>query len=1117
MGIFKPSSAALSIVVTLLLAFAPTSTALGNNKANKPVSLLFEENVGQFAEGIDFISRAKGYRIALTSSGPIIELSKAQETPNKNIKLDAKSEDLGVNQNRAFVYNSFQISLANSQAATAVRSLQKQTAVTNYLIGQDQKNWRSNVKNFGRVAYENVYQGVDVHYYGNEGRLEYDFLVKPGASPEQISLQFPGVSDLSLDELGQLVLGVGDTSIVQQLPIAYQLTPEGRKPIEASYKLEGGKVSFNLAAYDPSLELIIDPVVEYASYYGGSGDEITVGGGIDAAGNIYAVGLTNSPGLATSGAFVETNIDNRVAVSVFPTCTDCTDTLPEQSQVERTIIQNFSNVFISKFSSDGDTLIYTTYLRPENVATGTQPLRVGSNSVGVSDAGEVAIAFDGIIDGMPLVNSTQDFEASEGNTYIVKLNAAGSGLVFSTYLNLGTQFGFNNRGLAVSATGEVAAVGSVGASNSFPAVNALPGQSCTLGSEGDPLSSDFGDAYVVYFDAAGDITFSSCFGGETRTAGSIIEAARGVDISPNGNIYVLGTTAFDDFPLVDAIQPTHGYVGSRDMFITEIDPDPNGSSILFSTFFGPPTANAIPDFFGISQSFFPADIKVDANRNIWVTGVTNQIDYPMVNAAQPNLANPQSSARSPSSNYGLDWFLTKINPCVGVIFSTFVGGSGGEDSLNSLQVDADGNSYVYGITDSDDYPTASPIQATKNGAKSTVLSKFSPAGRLSFSTYLGGTEELIAQTAGGIDINANDEIVLIGTTTAADFPTLNPEQAALAGGFDTTITILSQEDDDTDGDGVIDSSDAFPNDIDEWLNSDTDNIGNNEDTDDDGDNVIDTLDAFPLDITESLDNDNDGVGNNLDQFDDDPNETFDLDDDGTGDFADPDIDGDEVPNGGPFDLFEGDDGFVFDATRSQDNDRDGTEDSVDLDDDNDGTEDEDDPKPFDPEAPVLTFENFNPLDTETFKSPLPKDFSQAAGTTASWTLETGNAFAGFNSLGSFPIAENESAGIEITQTYQEGMLSFQYEISSQAGLDTLKFFVDGVEMLSVSGMQDWTEFQTPVTAGQHTFRWVYEKDGTIDVGTDSARIDNLKLPPLDLGQICVPVRTQSGRITLICL
>jgi len=1054
----------------LIIVSALLSASVNAVPETRPVTaaapLAFEENRGQYASSADFLLAGDGFNFHVGPS-PVIDLFQRVDDDGSVGPRTGNADKLEVTR--------IPIHFAGHRATRAPVGLDPLAEQRNYIVGSEKSEWHTNVPAFRKVRYPDFYPGVTLEYRITDALPEYVFHLEPGADPNDIGFGFGTDASVSVDDRGRLQVAVAHVRFSQRAPQAWQMIDGERRRVAVEYRIDDGNVGFELGDYDPNQKLLIDPVLDFSSYFGGAESDRPIGVHTDSTGNIYVVGYSSSMGLATSGAFDETNPTQRSEQDSFLFCNDCEDS-DGSGQLTRVTMRAGANAaFVTKLSPDGSQRLWTTYVRSQ------QPERFvfGFNSIGVSPNGEVAFGLESAPPGWPLFNETQVFDPEQSNGYVAKLSADGTSLEFGTYLQIG---GFAQRGLDVGASGEVLVVGRVGQGNNLPEVNALSGQSCTL----DEAGNEFFDAFVTLFSTNGNVTFSSCFGGDDSSGA---EMGRGAAIGQDGRLYILGYSRAADFPLVNPIQNAPGYTNARPAFISVIDPSTSPATLDFSTFFGAQQAGSAARSFGAGQVFFPYDIAVDGDGNITITGLTNELHYPTVNAFQQKLAMPRESYGLKPFNLGRvlaeDLFLTRIDPSVPeVVFSTYLGGRRGEDGINTLTVDGAGNSYVATVTRSPDYPTSAAIQDSLSGQTGLGISKFTPDGKLAWSTFLGGSDDQMIQAPGGIAIDpVTGNVIVAAFTASTDFPVVDPFQAFNAGSHDAAIAIIDQSADvDSDGDGVIDAADAFPLDPSEWRDTDGDGVGDANDPDIDGDGVANASDAFPQDPLWSVDADGDGIGDASDLFPADPLLAYDLDGDGIGDFADDDYDGDGTPNV--------DDAFPADPAFASDADSDGIADSIDPDDDNDGVPDASDPAPLDADAPIITFNQFDPFNTVIFKSPLPDGFSTPDGAIA-WTADTGTAASGSRSLGSRLVGDGESAEVELVKTFESGTLVFQYRVDSEAGSDVFRFSLDGNELLTESGDSGWQEARFPITAGERTLSWRYQKDGAGSSGLDGAWIDDI--------------------------
>src|SRR6187551_2716160 len=228
--------------------------------------LTFEVNQGQTDDRVDFMARGPGYNIFLTATEAVFALPEAP----------AKSGQRPV----------MRMQLIGSAADPQVQGVDALPGKVNYFRGQDTASWKTKVPIYRRVKYSAVYPGVDLVYYGQSQQLEYDFIVAPGADPNTIKLDFAGVEQTTVDAQGDLVLKTAGGPMRFQKPVIFQINGSGRR-----HTVEGGyvhrsphQIGFRVGAYDRTRPLIIDPVLSYSTYLGGSGIDEGIGIAVDATG-----------------------------------------------------------------------------------------------------------------------------------------------------------------------------------------------------------------------------------------------------------------------------------------------------------------------------------------------------------------------------------------------------------------------------------------------------------------------------------------------------------------------------------------------------------------------------------------------------------------------------------------------------------------------------------------------------------------------------------------------------------------------------------------------------------------------------------------------------------------
>jgi hypothetical protein len=484
----------------------------------RPLSLAFEENRGQAPSEARFLARGPGYSLALSTEGNRLALRHAGRRATLTTKLVG-----GANPN------------------PAIRGEEEQAGKVHYLrAGQS----LTNIPTYARVQYAQVYPGIDLVYYGNQRQLEYDFVVRPGADPNSIALHFEGSDRIDIDANGDLVLEVNQSRVVQHRPVAYQEWFGIRKNIGSRYRIMSpGTVAFELAAYDRAATLVIDPVLTYSTFIGGStGDDDARAVATDSAGNVYITGSTTSTNFQTLGP-IQAN-----AGSSDPDA-------------------GLSDAFVMKLNASGNALIYSTYLGGANDDD--------SNSIAVDSAGNAVITGS--------TASMSDFPTTAGalrrtcnagpsgsclDAFAAKLNANGSALVYSTYL--GGTGDDEGRGIAVDPAGNayvaadstsgafVTKLSPGGAQVYSTSVGAGAPNGIAVDASGNayitgatPSSSSTGtDVFLLKLNAGGTAVYTQYIRGGKDDIGNAVA----VDVS--GNAYVAGKTSSIDFTTTNGvIQP----------------------------------------------------------------------------------------------------------------------------------------------------------------------------------------------------------------------------------------------------------------------------------------------------------------------------------------------------------------------------------------------------------------------------------------------------------------------------------------------------------------------------------------------------------------------------------
>jgi hypothetical protein len=763
--------------------------------------LSFEANRGQTDAPVRFLSRAVGYTLFLMGTEAVLSLRKPsavsrQPSGKRNWKLEtgnskfetrkpaqrdgflARATANGLRTTNGLLPSSIdnhQSSIDNSPAPSPqppapavlrlkllganpeaiVTGLEELPGKSNYFLGNDPKKWRTNVPNFARVKYENVYPGVDLVYYGNQRQLEYDFVVAPGADPKAIRLELDGLvgatrrvaqdgrgsaSPLQIDSTGDLVIQTDDGEVRFCKPVVYQIeNPKAkiqkRQLLDGRYVLRPGElenrnskitnpqssivnrqweVGFEITSYDPTRPVVIDPVLSYSTFLGGSGFDYAYGVAVDSAGSAYVTGYTDS-------------ID-------FPLANPARATPPDGSCGTDPDTYPCFDAFVAKLNATGTTLVYSTYFGGSGEDYASE--------IAVDSHGNAYVTGYTNSTDLPTVSAAQAVHGGGAcgaspcfDAFAAKLDATGTAFVYSTYL--GGSADDYGQGIAVDSAGNAIVTGFT-ASTDFPTAGALE----------SVHGGGTHDAFVTKLGPTGStLAYSTYLGGSGDDLGTRVAA------DSSGYAYVTGYTNSTDFPVASPWQTENGggtcgtppnTIACFDAYAAKLDVD--GSSLVFSTYLGG------------SGGDYGYGIAADASGSAYVTGMTTSTDFPVTPEAF-QLAGGGTS---------VDAYVVKLAPTgASAVYATYFGGLGAEAGLD-IAVDSSGNAYVAGYAYVNSLPLASPLQATSGGYYDTFLAKLNAAGSaLVFSTYLGGSGNEKAQ---GVAVDASGNAYLAGGTFSSDFP-----------------------------------------------------------------------------------------------------------------------------------------------------------------------------------------------------------------------------------------------------------------------------------------------------------------------------------------------------------
>ncbi len=697
--------------------------------------LMFEANQGQTDAQVKFLSRGKGYTALLTSDGMILSLRPSTRGARQAIPNNSKTP---ITEPSTIM----QFSLVGAAANPTVIGEDVQPGKINYFFGSDPTKWRTNVATYGRIRYHGVYPGIDMLYYGNHRQLEYDFVISPGADPGQIQFAVKGANSISLDSDGNLVLNTENGDLHFQSPTVYQDSNGTRVPVQGEYVIKDSThVGFHLSAFDPSKPTVIDPVLAYGTFLGGSGDDQANGIGVDASGNVYIAGSTDSADfpLALFGSLTAGN----------------------------------AHVFVAKLNATGSTLLYADYLGGSGYDYGY--------ALTLDSAGEVYVTGSTNSSNFPVLNSYQSTYPGGFNAFITKVSADGSSLLYSTY------FGGNGSDIPASivldSSSDILIAGNT-TSNNLPVANAY--QSAISANQG----GQFGNyGFLSKFNPDGSqLIYSTYFAGSSNVAYNCsgtpcwsfpFSAVTGLTVDGAGNAYVGGNTNTYNFPTTTGVYQTSSNAPQNNTagFVAKFS---SSGSLSYSTYFDESsgyltTINAI---------------AVDATGSAYVTG-----------SAFSDGTFPQTSTSiCDPSVYGQNCefaFVTKFDPLAAtLVYSTFLGPYNLSTPI-AISLDASNDAYVLASTNSTSFQLVNGIEGFSTegsqyvaGSDDALLAEIDPAGASElFATYIGGSGN---NMAGAMTLDASANLYVAGTTDSIDFPVSQAGfQEIIGGNTDAFITKIS--------------------------------------------------------------------------------------------------------------------------------------------------------------------------------------------------------------------------------------------------------------------------------------------------------------------------------------
>lgn len=654
------------VAAALMLAFSSGPFGRGFQRHKTPAAyfagqfpLTFEANAGQADGQVKFLSRGPGHSLSLTATEAVLQV-----WPEESKLRD--------HQRRSGDPAILRMKLAGANPAPRIEGLELLAGKSNYFIGNDPSKWRTKVPNYAKVRYAEVYPGVDLVYHGDQRRLEYDFIVSPGADPKTVAMTFDGAEKLEVDSKGDLIVQTAGQQVVLHKPDIYQEVDGARQRISGGYLVgDDDHVGFSVGAYDRAKALVIDPMIVSLGSLGGSAIAL------DSSGNIYLTGAVTSaatprafqtkPGgggdavvakLTASGDLIYAtylggssgDTGNGIAAdpagNAYVVGTTASVDFPAASSIQRAF-GGSTDAFVAKLSNGGDVLLYSTFLGGSGQDTG--------NGIAIDGMGSAYVTGSTDSTDFPTVKPIQATRGGGMDAFVAKVNSGGTELAYSTYV--GGSGSDSGNAVAVDALGNAYVAGSTASSN-FPAT---PGAF-------DRSYAENSDAFAVKLNPAGSaLVYATYLGGSK--GGYLSEAsydsAAGIAVDASGNAYLTGQTCSYDFPTTpDAFQRYLVSWKYDHTFVTKLDA--SGSRILYSTYL----AGILGDG--------PTNITLDPAGSIYVAGYTSDSNFPLLDPVFRPV---------PGSGGG---FLAKFAATGRLLFSTYLPFSA------AVAVDAGGNIFLTG-------------------------------------------------------------------------------------------------------------------------------------------------------------------------------------------------------------------------------------------------------------------------------------------------------------------------------------------------------------------------------------------------------------------------------------
>ncbi|HWT03932.1 MAG TPA: Calx-beta domain-containing protein, partial [Pyrinomonadaceae bacterium] len=801
---------------------------IGEAYGKLPIS--FVANEGQADARVKFMSRGRGYSLYLTATEAVMVLTRGQAKSEAAPKQPAASATSTEPPSTPKSRRVLRMELVGASSDPGVMGLDELPGKVNYLIG-DESQWRTNLATFAKVEYREVYPGINLVYYGNQRQLEYDFVLAPGARPEAIRLKLAGSDNLKVNERGDLLIEVAGDVVTMHKPFAYQVGADGqRREVQGRYVLKGeGQVAFEVKGYDKGKTLVVDPVLAYSTEVGSGGGETAFGVAVDAAGSAYVAGSTGSDFFPTTAGTLQPKDNDLIRTDAFVTKLNPAGT----GLVYSTYLGGGS--YDTAFGIDVDPsgnahvtgVTQSLNFPTRNPVRGTEGNLLRSTDGGANWGGKKigaagdyvsVIAVDPVnpntvYAGMTWFGPGGIYKSTDGgNTWArVFKNTSGAHCwaiavhpttPSTVFAALATN-DYPKTGVYKSTDGG-ATWSKLNAPWEFAAPTALaidPKTPTTMyaGTESGLYKSTDGGANWAYSSnginwsgytaiAVNPLNSSIVY---TATSGGVFKSTNGGASWAEANS---GLPAIADPILINPTTPSILYVGTPGLGVYR---STNSGASWAAVNTGLPAGTIISSL--AMDPAAPATLyagtpdgrifKTTNGGASW-TKLFETLRKTGFNAlaVAPGGASKLYAASFTSTNDSLDdteAFVSKLNSTgSGLVYSTYLGGDGMETS-NSVSVDSSGNAYVAGRTSSSNFPASNAFQPALKGNFDAFVTKFTPAGAVAYSSYLGGPE---LDEAYSVTVDSTGNAFVTGHTVSEKFPTVNAIPGAAGGVFLTKVS-----------------------------------------------------------------------------------------------------------------------------------------------------------------------------------------------------------------------------------------------------------------------------------------------------------------------------------------